>query len=194
MIETRQRIGAGTLIMIVGPSGGGKDTLIAGARVLVPQDSPVYFPRRLITRVSDRKAEDHDTLSNQEFAERQGSGKFALHWKAHGLCYGIPSEIDKKLRNGNCVVFNGSRSVIVDAMAKYRSVVVVEVTAPAEILASRLAARGRETSDDIRQRLERANWRVPSGVRCITITNTETPQIGAKRLVDAIFEASKPAG
>lgn len=186
MADPALRIGPGPLVMVVGPSGAGKDTLIAGAKAILPTDLPVYFPRRQITRIPDRQAEDHDTLSKKEFAEKRTAGRFALHWQAHGLGYGIASEIDQKLGEGTCVVFNGSRSVIGDAVRKYRTVVVAEITAPIDVLTDRLAARGRENLQDITRRLKRAKWSVPTGTRCLRIVNSGSAESGIKRLADAI--------
>ena len=44
------RIGPGTLVVVVGPSGAGKDTLIGLARALCANDARVVFPRRIVTR------------------------------------------------------------------------------------------------------------------------------------------------
>ncbi len=185
MADIPGRIGPGALVMVVGPSGGGKDTLISGAKAIFSGTTSVYFPRRIITRVADQQAEDHDTMTEREFADGLISGQFALHWSAHGLSYGISSEIDHKLREGICVVFNGSRSVIAEARTNYR-LVVVEVTAPVDVLAERLVSRGRESREDIVRRLNRADRAMPADVNRITINNTNSAVVGARELADAI--------
>ena len=45
------------------------------------------------------------------------------------------------------------------------------MTAPVPVLAARLAARGRETLDDIAQRIERAGFAMPPGIRYVTVMN-----------------------
>lgn len=183
--DLANRIGPGALVMVVGPSGGGKDTLISGAKDIFSDAPTVHFPRRLITRIADQQAEDHDTLTEQEFADCLKTGQFALHWSAHGLSYGISSEIDRKLHDGVCVVFNGSRSVIAKASQKY-FLVVVEVTAPIDVLAERLVSRGREPREDILRRLKRADRTIPADINRITINNTHSAVVGVRELADAI--------
>ena len=40
-------IGPGRLVLVAGPSGAGKDTLIAHARAACRNDATVVFPRRM---------------------------------------------------------------------------------------------------------------------------------------------------
>ena len=75
----------GVFVAVVGPSGAGKDTLIAYARDRLAERRRVEFVRRVITRPSDRSSEDHDTLADAAFDEAESAGSFALSWSAHGL-------------------------------------------------------------------------------------------------------------
>jgi ribose 1,5-bisphosphokinase len=148
------QIGPGRLVLVVGPSGAGKDTLIDAVRAACRDEARVVFPRRVITRASS-SAEDHDTMSNEAFDQAAAAGAFALWWTAHGLKYGIPAAIDDGIRAGRTVVCNLSRTVIDVARARYANVSVVQVTAPLEILAARLSARGRGSDGAIMERVQR---------------------------------------
>ena len=62
------KIVQGHLVLVVGPSGAGKDSVIAGARAALKGDAGVVFPRRFVTRLSNPDAEDHVSMSEMEFA------------------------------------------------------------------------------------------------------------------------------
>jgi phosphonate metabolism protein PhnN/1,5-bisphosphokinase (PRPP-forming) len=143
----------GTLFLIVGPSGAGKDTLIAAARAAL--DARFVFPRRVITRPADPGGEDHDAVDAASFAARELAGAFALSWRAHGWAYGIPASIAAELERGKHVVANVSRTVVAEARTRFAPVRVVLVTASAEVLRTRLQSRGRETEAAIGERLTR---------------------------------------
>lgn len=144
------------LILVVGPSGAGKDSLIAAARHALAETGRFVFPRREITRDPGAGGEDFVALQAEEFAARERAGHYALSWRAHDLCYGVPRAIEAELAAGRAVVVNASRAVIPEARRRYVPLRVVLVSAPAEVLAARLIARGREDAAGISARLARA--------------------------------------
>lgn len=176
------------LILIVGPSGAGKDTLLSGARAALGEHSMIRFVRRVITRPGDLGEEAHESASEQEFELREQVGDFALHWRAHGLRYGIPADISMDLARGRILIANVSRAVVAEAVARF-PVAVIEITAPAEVLAARLAERGREAADDVARRLAR-EIELPVPVTRLSVVNDGTREAGVARLLDAIREAA----
>jgi ribose 1,5-bisphosphokinase len=139
----------------VGPSGAGKDSVLRYAMAHFAGDARFVFPRRCVTRAVDVTAEDHDSLDEKAFEERAGQGAFALMWQAHGHKYGVRSDINIQLERGCIVAVNVSRTIIADVAGRYKNAVVVEITADPLVREARLAARGRETANDIRQRTRR---------------------------------------
>jgi ribose 1,5-bisphosphokinase len=182
----RARIGPGTFVPVVGPSGAGKDTLIRLAAEAVTTDPRIRFPRRLITRTADTKSEDHDTLDKASFDRLVDADGVALHWRAHGLGYAVPLIADAWIAAGSVVVANLSRKVIGVAAQRYRNVAVVHVTAPPDILRARIEGRGRESGADIDERLTPVPVTVPDGVKLVEIVNDREPQKAAQRLRNVI--------
>ncbi len=173
----------GILILVVGPSGAGKDTLLDAARAALASDPRIRFVRRAITRPAQAGGEAHEPVTEAEFHRRD----FALHWAAHGLLYGIPADIADDLARGVVVVANVSRGVIRQAAAAFPTRV-IEITAPPEILARRLAARGRETAADIAARLSRSAA-LPAGIDSETVWNDTTTEAGIARFLAALNRA-----
>ena len=145
----------GRLVLVVGSSGAGKDSILRFAMKKFSSDTRFVFPRRCITRDADIAAEDHDCLDKAAFDELAANGVFALVWQAHGNSYGVRRSIDDDLRLGNVVIVNVSRTILADAAKTYPTAVVVEITAASETRANRIAARGRESTPDILSRLIR---------------------------------------
>ena len=145
----------GIMVVVVGPSGAGKDTLMNLAARRFKGRDEVHFVRRVITRHRDAGGEDHLSVSLEGFAAMEQSGSFAVWWEAHGLKYGIPAEVSVALSRGHVVVANGSRSALHRFQAAFPRLKVINVTARPEVLVGRLEARGRETHEDIMARLAR---------------------------------------
>ena len=162
---------AGHLFLVVGPSGAGKDSVLNGARERLRDDRGVVFPRRFVTRLSNAATEDHVSLTEMEFAIAVADDAFALWWRAHGNFYGIGRSIEGDLAAGAVVAVNCSREVIGEAVERFGKVTVVEITAPAEVLVSRIMARGRETAEEAFRRVSRQVADYPEGIVVVRIVN-----------------------
>jgi ribose 1,5-bisphosphokinase len=179
------RIGPGHLVLVVGPSGAGKDTLIAHVRVATRDDDRVVFPRRVITRVSDG-AEDHDTLSDAAFERAIADGAFAVWWDAHGHKYAIPISAEDAIKAGHTVVCNVSRGAVQSLRQRFACVSVVLVTARPEVLAQRLAARGRASDGDLTKRVTRSDTLRGQADIDVVIMNVEAPETAAAQLLAVV--------
>lgn len=138
----------------MGPSGAGKDSLLeAVAEPLAKLGGHVV--RRVITRSAEAVGEAADSVSREAFAALEAAGEFAMSWRANGLCYGIPRQIDDWLAQDESVVVNGSRGYLNEARRRYPYLQAVLLRVEPEILRQRLLARGRESVQEIDARLAR---------------------------------------
>ena len=177
---------SGRMVVVVGPSGAGKDTLIGRAAQYFEGRTDVHFARRVITRGADAGGEDHISVSEGGFEAMDRAGSFAVSWTAHGLKYGIPAAVLQELSQGNIVIANGSRSVLDRFRAAFPRLTVINVTARPEVLAERLEARGRETRADILKRLERGSLIVDGDDNVVTIDNSGTVDEAAHQMIDTL--------
>ncbi|MBA1273350.1 phosphonate metabolism protein/1,5-bisphosphokinase (PRPP-forming) PhnN [Stutzerimonas azotifigens] len=145
---------SGRLIYLMGPSGSGKDSLLEAVRERV-LSAGGQIARRVITRSPEAVGEDALGVSPQRFEQMLAEGAFALHWRANGLAYGIPRQIDEWLAEGRDVLVNGSRGHLAEARQRYPELHPVLLTVEPQELRQRLLARGRETAEEIEARLAR---------------------------------------
>ncbi|MAU53639.1 MAG: phosphonate metabolism protein/1,5-bisphosphokinase (PRPP-forming) PhnN [Roseovarius sp.] len=173
----------GRFIAVVGPSGVGKDTLM---RAMAAARPGLRRARRVITRPPDPLGEGHEAVSEAEFEARLKDGGFALHWRAHGLRYGVPVGIKMDLVQGRDLLVNLSRTVLAQAQALFQPFLVLHLTVDPDILAARLAERGRESARDIAERLDGADLTLPEGVGPVVTIDTAAPP---ERLARAALKA-----
>lgn len=158
------------LVLVVGASGVGKDSVLDGARAVFRADPRVVFVQRVITRPAGSGGEDNIAATPEEFAALRAQQAFAIHWPAHGLAYGLPRRMDGDLGQGRVVVANVSRQVLDDARQRYPGLTVCVVTASTDTLRARLLARGRESAAQIEARLSHVGAPT-TGPDVVTIAN-----------------------
>ena len=182
--EQTVAIGPGRLILVVGPSGAGKDTLLGLAKAACAEDRGIVFPRRVITRQASA-SEDNEEVSLGTFQEALTRSEYAMHWEAHGHCYALSRAIDDEIRAGHTVVANVSRTVVAAMRRAYASVLVVAITAPPNVLAERLAMRARGSDGRIEHRLNRTVDETAAAPD-VTIVNTSSAEYHARQFVRII--------
>ncbi|MFK7837377.1 MAG: phosphonate metabolism protein/1,5-bisphosphokinase (PRPP-forming) PhnN [Sulfitobacter sp.] len=173
----------GQLIAVVGPSGVGKDSVMAG---IVAADPTIQLVRRTITRKPDSGGEDFDPVSDTEFDAAVAKQAFCLHWHAHDLRYGIPAQTVQDVAGGMTSIVNLSRSVLTQAAALFPDFFVIHLTATAQTLSQRLNARGREEQAAITQRLARPAPTLPIGLKTIELANDGALQDTITKAISAL--------
>ncbi|OQS41440.1 phosphonate metabolism protein/1,5-bisphosphokinase (PRPP-forming) PhnN [Chromobacterium haemolyticum] len=172
----------GVLWYVIGPSGAGKDSLLAYVRARLPASGRLVFAHRYITRPADAGGENHVALSLEEFEQREQSGCFALSWRRHGLAYGLGMEAALWLEQGLDVVVNGSRSALPLAARRFPGLRPIWIVASPAALAARLAGRGRESAEGVAQRLEDAAALTPPQGAAVLRNDGELAEAGERLL------------
>ena len=177
-------VGPGRLVLVVGPSGAGKDTLLGLAKTACADDSSIVFPRRVITREASA-SEDNEEVSAEAFQAALTRDEYAMHWEAHGHRYALRRAIDDEIAAGRTVVANVSRTVIAAMRRAYAQVVVISITAPPDVLAARIAMRARGSDGKIEQRLGRTVDETATAPD-VSIVNVSSAEYHARQLVRII--------
>lgn len=181
----------GTIVLVVGPSGSGKDSILGGAETALGNDGAFFFPRRDVTRPATLGGEPYCAISAGEFQHRRSHGAYSLSWFAHGLGYGVPQCIEQQLSQGRHVVVNVSRSVIPEVRRRLQPACVVSIEVPRDVLRGRLAGRNRETAEEIEARLERAAAFQVEGSDVVHLQNDSSLEDSVKRFVALLREISR---
>lgn len=183
MASPRKRMAEGRLITVVGPSGAGKDSILALVKAALPD---IVFVRRTITRAPDGGFENHVSVDVDTFEAQSRAGMFALEWAANGLSYGIPKSIRADLDAGRRVIFNGSRGAMADITAAFPDVMVISIEVNRDILKERLLARARETSEEIEARLDRDVPSFPPDLHVEVIDNSGSLENSVAQMIDIL--------
>ena len=135
------------IILIVGASGVGKDTLIKGAQSKIDAN----FSKRYITRIPDDN-EDNFFVDKDAFLLLKENDFFISTWEAHGNFYGISKNQIKEGLN----IISISRNAIKDFEDYFEDVTCLNITLSKDELKKRLVRRNRETKEEIEKRISRS--------------------------------------
>ncbi len=180
----------GTFFYVVGPSGAGKDTLIAGAKAKLPR-SDYVVAQRVITRPAGSAGEDHHAVDDAGFIEAEARGEFLISWQAHGLRYGLRKDLLDQIESGRHVIANGSREAASGLVGRVPRLVIVEVAASDEVLARRIAGRGREQGAAVTARVARKTPPLPAHATVVRVNNDGSPEQGVVRFIETIQTAAR---
>lgn len=183
----------GRLVVIVGPSGSGKDTLINWLKDRLGDDTRYMFVRRAVTRRADTHTEDHTSLSAEEFSAIENAGKLAVTWEAHGLRYGFPIGVLAHVKSGGIAIANGSRRALPQIQRVFPDMIVVNLRVDRSILANRLAARGRENAEQIQKRLEQMDQPLGGAFNLFDVDNSAHIERAGTAVMDIVTKLAPSA-
>jgi guanylate kinase len=147
-----------SVIVIVGPSGVGKGTLIRELKDQIPELTYSISATTRPARPGEEDGVNYYFLSKEDFHRKVDAGEFIEYAEYSGNWYGtLRSEIDRHLESGEPVILEielqGARQIrerIPDALQVF-------IAPPSlESLKTRLVGRGTDTPEQVAKRLETA--------------------------------------
>jgi guanylate kinase len=146
------------LVVVSGPSGVGKSTVVDRVLARVPGFVSSVSVTTRPPRGTERDGFDYFFVTREEFARRREAGDF-LEWaEVHGNLYGTPSAfVESKLAAGTGVILEIDVQGGMNVRGRFPDAVLVFVLPPGlEALRERLDGRGTDDETVIRRRLENA--------------------------------------
>ena len=146
------------VLVITGPSGVGKGTLIERLLERIPELELSVSATTREPRPGEIDGRDYHFLSPEEFERRAEAGEFLEHATYSGKRYGtLRSQVERRLREGRSVVLEievqGARQV---RTAMSEAVLIFIAPPDPEALRERLEGRGTDPPEAIERRLRTA--------------------------------------
>ncbi len=148
----------GNLIIISGPSGAGKGTLVDRLVTRVPDVWVSVSATTRLPRPGEVDGKDYVFLSEEDFRRRVAAGQF-LEWATvHGNRYGtLRSTVEAKIAEGRQVILEIDPQGAAQVKALMPEAVLVFILAPSMAeLERRIRHRGAETDEQVAVRLATA--------------------------------------
>ena len=151
----------GKLIIISGPSGVGKGTVVS--RVRQSGEFPLVMSISATTREKrpgEQDGVDYHFLSRDEFLARQKRGEFLESFEVYpgGALYGtLKAPVLAELEKGNWVILEIDVKGAEEALKSFPDALTVFIEPPGlDVLEARLRGRGTETEESLAKRLAQA--------------------------------------
>jgi guanylate kinase len=163
----------GTLIIVSGPSGAGKTTLVNElCRFFEGLENPLHFSVSHTTRPPRTGEVDgvhYHFVDRDAFEEMVGRGEFIEHAHVHGHRYGTSrAEVERRLEENQDVILDidvqGARIISENRNLKPRSVSVFVFPPSFDDLKDRLENRKQNSNDEIERRLQKAEAEILEGL------------------------------
>lgn len=148
----------GKLIIFSGPSGSGKDTLLAKVFERHPEIKLSISSITRPMRVGEVEGEKYHFISREEFEERLSRDEFLEHNVYVNNYYGTPKQpVINAIENGEDIILEIDVNGAALVRKKVKDAISIFIMPPSyEELKRRLTGRGTDSSEVINQRLSAA--------------------------------------
>ena len=180
------------VVVISGPSGAGKDTVIEAALALDPSLAKVATAKTRAPRPGEIDGVHHVFLSDEEFDRWVAEGEFLEHVEIYGHRSGVPrAAVDRLLTEGRIPILRTDVAGALTLRAALDAPLLAFVTVPdVAALERRIRARGAETEREISARLAEAEAEMAESVWFdrVIVNGDQQHEVAARSLVEAISQ------
>jgi guanylate kinase len=150
----------GRLVILSGPSGVGKDTVLEAWKASNPRVQRVVAYTTRQPRNGEVNGVDYHFVTRQRFDELVEEGAFLEHKLVHGNCYATPlSDMEALLIAGQIAVLKIDVQGAMEAMKLRPEALSIFLLPPTvEDLEKRIRGRGTDSEEVIERRLEDARY------------------------------------
>lgn len=146
------------LLVVSGPSGTGKDTVVNALRQAHPEIAISISATTRPMRTGEAEGVNYYYMTRESFEQKLQAGEILEHTEYCGNYYGTPrAEVDARITNGQAVVLVIEVEGAANVKRLYPGCTTVFIEPPGmDALEQRLRGRGTETEECIQKRLTQA--------------------------------------
>lgn len=178
----------GILMVISGPSGGGKGTVVKRIREICPEIGVSVSATTRAPREGEENGKAYYFITRSEFEDLLRRGEILEHTVYCENYYGTPkSEVDRVVAAGDDLILEIEVEGALQIKKLYPDAVTVMLVPPSlDELRRRLVGRGSEDAETIEKRLKRAKEEIKLADEYDYITVNEND--GVEKCAEAVLE------
>jgi len=184
------------VLVVTGPSGAGKGTLIRELRARMPELEVAISATTRERRPGEEDGREYYFLSEREFVRRVAAGDFLEHVVyVSGHRYGtLRSELDRIASDGRVCILELETEGALRVREEVPESVTIFVTAPIAELERRLRERATESAGEIGERIELAKRQLAEQDRFDYVVVNDDLSRAVEELTALIRGLLQPAG
>jgi guanylate kinase len=184
-----------TVLVVTGPSGAGKGTLIHELVERVPGIEVTVSATTRERRRAEEDGRDYWFLTDQDFRDRVARGKFLEHVEfVSGHRYGtLRSELERIAGNGHVPLLELETAGALRVKQEVAGAVTIFISARVDELERRLRERATESAGEIGERIELARKQLEQAGEFDYVIENDDLEQAVSKLTDLVRSLLSPA-